>query len=64
MCAPMSDPHAAPQEEEPQSPSWLPALGLAIFATLAIAWSLCSGGSPSPAAAGAEAASAVGNPAH
>jgi hypothetical protein len=60
----MTDPHAATQEEEPQSPSWLPALGLAIFAALAIGWSLCSE-SPAPgAAAGSGAPSAVANPAH
>ena len=62
----MSDPHAAVPEEEPQSPPWLPALGLALFVAAGIAWSLCSGPGDRPAAAGSEAASAsaAAAPAH
>jgi hypothetical protein len=48
----MTDSHSPAQEEEPQSPGWLPALGLALFAAVAIAWSLCSG--PAAGAAGGQ----------
>jgi hypothetical protein len=40
----MTDLHAAAaDEQEPQSPAWLPALGLALFVAAGIAWSVCAG---------------------
>ena len=48
----MTDSHSPAQEEEPRSPGWLPALGLALFAAVAIAWSLCSGPAAGAGAAG------------
>ncbi|MGH7436974.1 MAG: hypothetical protein ACRENE_14975 [Polyangiaceae bacterium] len=53
----MTDAHAAP-EEEPQSPSWLPALGIAFFVVAGVVWSLCTGDSATAAASGAASASA------
>jgi hypothetical protein len=69
---PMTDPHAAHaarEEEEPQSPPWLPALGLALFIAAAVVWNVCaaSSGSPketSPESAGSGAPSAPAAPAH
>ncbi len=61
----MTDAHAPAQEEEPQSPPWLPALGLAFFAAVAIAWSLCSTpAAPGEQGAGSAAPSPSGAPAH
>jgi hypothetical protein len=52
----MSAPHASVQEEEPRSPGWLPALGVALFAAAAVAWSLCSAPSTAPASPSGSAA--------
>jgi hypothetical protein len=56
--------HAAP-EEEPQSPPWLPALGVALFIVVAVAWSVCTGSNEhGPAGAASASASAAAAPAH
>ena len=56
----MTDTHAAAAaEEEPKSPPWLPALGIALFVAAGIAWSLCtSDGAPKATQPGVEGASA------
>jgi hypothetical protein len=57
----MSESHGhAAQEEEPQSPSWLPALGLALFVAGGVAWSLCTGDSNAAASDAASASAAPG----
>jgi hypothetical protein len=60
----MTDPHHMPRvEEEPLSPPWLPALGVALFVAAGIAWSLCRGDHPSASAGvGAAPASASAPP--
>lgn len=66
----MSESHGhAAHEEEPKSPSWLPALGLALFIAGGVAWSLCTGDSTTgPLGSEAASAPAAGNgaspPAH
>ena len=65
----MSESHGhAAQEVEPKSPSWLPALGLALFIAGGVAWSLCTGDSTPPgsdaAAVSAAPGSAAAPPAH
>jgi hypothetical protein len=50
----MSDPHAAPLDDEPRTPLWLPALGAAIFVAAALWWAI----TPSSTAAAEGAASA------
>lgn len=57
----MTDSHHAVPEEEPQSPPWLPALGIALFIVAGVVWSVCTG-DPGGAAKGA-AASGEGAPA-
>ncbi len=54
----MTEAHAA-HEEEPQSPSWLPALGIAFFVVAGVVWSICTGDSATAAASGAASASAA-----
>ncbi|HEX8791796.1 MAG TPA: hypothetical protein VF765_12670 [Polyangiaceae bacterium] len=66
----MSEPHAAsgtPQEEEPQTPMWLPAVGAALFVGVALWWAVTPPVAPStpaeaPAAESAAAAAAAPNP--
>jgi hypothetical protein len=58
----MSDPHAAPLDDEPRSPMWLPALGAALFVGVAIWWAVTpSAAAPPPE--GYPIASIVVNPA-
>jgi len=58
----MSDPHAAPLDDEPRSPMWLPALGAALFVGVAIWWAVTpSAAAPLPE--GYPIASIVVNPA-
>jgi hypothetical protein len=61
----MTDSHAVAPEEEPQSPAWLPALGLALFIVAGVGWSLCSGSGEhgaAPAASASPSASAAAAP--
>lgn len=65
----MSESHGhATHEEEPQSPPWLPALGIALFVAMGVAWSLCTGDSKTAASdaasAGAPGSAAPSPPAH
>jgi hypothetical protein len=47
----MSDPHAAPLDDEPRSPMWLPALGAALFVGVALWWAVTpSAAAPAPEA--------------
>jgi hypothetical protein len=63
----MSDPHAsssahaaAPADDEPQTPMWLPALGAALFVSVALWWAVTpSAPSPDAAAAAASASAAA-----
>ena len=57
----MTEAHAAP-EEEPQSPSWLPALGIALFVVAGVVWSICTRDGGTAAAAGVASASAAAAP--
>lgn len=66
----MSEQHvagAAPQEEEPQTPIWLPALGAALFVGVALWWAVTPSSAPAtpaepPASASAATAAAAPNP--
>src|ERR1700735_1730848 len=42
----MSDLHASPLEDEPQTPLWLPALGAALFLTVALWWAVIPAAAP------------------
>ena len=42
----MSDPHAAPAEQEPQTPMWLPALGAALFIAVGLWWAVTPSAPP------------------
>jgi hypothetical protein len=57
----MSDPHAAPPDDEPRSPMWLPALGAALFVGLAVWWAVTPSAAL-PAPEGYPVASIVLNP--
>ena len=60
----MSESHGnAAHEDEPQSPSWLPALGIALFIAGGVAWSLCTGDSTDSVAGAASASAAAAAPA-
>jgi hypothetical protein len=66
----MSEQHVAggaPQEEEPQTPIWLPALGAALFVGVALWWAVTPSSASStqaepPASASAATAAAAPNP--
>lgn len=69
----MSDPHvarpageASPQDEEPKTPMWLPAVGAALFVGIALWWavtpSAASPASAEPSASASAAAAAAPNP--
>ena len=58
----MSEQHVAggaPQEEEPQTPIWLPALGAALFVGAALWWAVTPSSAPSTPAEPAASASAA-----
>jgi hypothetical protein len=42
----MSDLHAAPLEDEPRTPMWLPALGAALFVGVALWWAVTPAATP------------------
>jgi hypothetical protein len=42
----MSDLHAAPVEDEPRTPMWLPALGAALFVAAGLGWVLTPSAAP------------------
>jgi hypothetical protein len=42
----MSDSHAAPLEQEPQTPMWLPALGAALFVAVGLWWAVTPSAPP------------------
>src|ERR1700691_5890754 len=46
----MVDPTAAPPDDEPKSPMWLPALGAALFLGVGIWWAVTPSSQPPPAA--------------
>src|ERR1700734_2382132 len=64
----MSDLHAAPLEDEPQTPMWLPALGAALFVGAGLWWAVTPAAvplvaEPAPSASAPVAPSATAGPA-
>jgi hypothetical protein len=55
----MSDLHAAPVEDEPRTPMWLPALGAALFVGAGLWWVLTPSAAPIVAEAAASASTPV-----